>query len=415
MTHRCDVFPTALHHFTLSILGYQAKHLVFVTLTLPSEFYLIMLPVLTSLHQCLTSVARRWFNTGNITMEVPMSDEIKQEKEKTFEEIDAADLDEYLHGMQPGITCQIHRLEPAELSGFLEEVEVTEASNPISMEKLKRRWGGRKLLLKFRQAKGQPGGGRWLKFFTVAMYSYPPLVHGHPPTSDDIPNPHDQTTVNNIPTGDQNQLNQMTQFVSLMGVIQQMQKAETHAVMEVLKPLIERSMQPPPPPPTPPDPFKYFAQFGQMWSTVAEVVKHQIGGGQPVGENDELLAVVTKAIEAFKGDNNESRMKPPRLTADNPTVPSFGNNLAEGLSKLPATQAISTLQQAVSMMPKDQAAELMGALLSNIGSLTGKEQLLTILESQGLIESESDEDDDETPDDDGDTDPNPSPTDGTDD
>jgi len=82
-------------------------------------------------------------------------------------------LDDFFDGISSSCTVGVYREQPKNLQSYLEEIELSDGKNPIDMEYLKNKWGGRVLKLIIR---GEDG--RWSRRLLIPMRSYPPKVDG---------------------------------------------------------------------------------------------------------------------------------------------------------------------------------------------------------------------------------------------
>jgi len=82
-------------------------------------------------------------------------------------------LDAFFEGISSSCSVGVYREQPKNLQSYLEEIELSDGKNPIDMEYLKNKWGGRVLKLIIR---GEDG--RWSKRLLIPMRSYPPKVDG---------------------------------------------------------------------------------------------------------------------------------------------------------------------------------------------------------------------------------------------
>jgi len=87
-----------------------------------------------------------------------------------------------LSNLSMGWKVSILREQPSWARGHLETIEYYgEDQEPIDIDYLIRRWGGRKLTLKIHNERG-----KWLGGGSVALFSYPPRVHGQVITEADV-------------------------------------------------------------------------------------------------------------------------------------------------------------------------------------------------------------------------------------
>ena len=89
-------------------------------------------------------------------------------------------LTRVLSEVDPGWKIAIMRVAPSWCRGHLETYEVYDPSESIDVNYLIRHWGGHKLHLKVHNERGHIVGGG-----SIALYSYPPRVHGRLIEEDD--------------------------------------------------------------------------------------------------------------------------------------------------------------------------------------------------------------------------------------
>ena len=166
-----------------------------------------------------------------------MTDEyidLENETPEEREERELESLDTFLAGLEPGYTLVISRVEPVRYKGLLEEIAVTEMSNPISINYLINKWGGHKLRLRFRRP-----NGKWAKHRDVDLYTFQPLIFGNPiPNDIQIQNPHiqqfikkEQNTEQQIvptaqPVQEQKEQQSTLQMMELLKMMQAMRAAD---------------------------------------------------------------------------------------------------------------------------------------------------------------------------------------------
>lgn len=318
-----------------------------------------------------------------------MSDEKASQEQRAM---DVEDINGYLSGLEPGFSVVIHRLEPQWCKGLLDEIAITESSQPIDLKWLIRTWGGHKLRLKFRD-----NGGKWLAHRDIALYSFPPLLYGQripqernphiagedepaspPPAIIHAPPPEP-------PRDDRKSL------LELMALMQQMRSADLEAMSRMMA--TQQSQQQPPV-----DPFRMMqgaigllGQFQQM----------RLPAPAEKNDNDEVLGLLGKLADVFASRSNApppARITPGESRPMTEQLPMGGGDIMGILAGMEPTEAISTLQGAVGQMTPDKQAQTMAALIGSIENIGGTDLLLDSLEQRGIIGDDGFSDDDETSD-----------------
>ena len=305
--------------------------------------------------------------------------------------MDVEDINGYLSGLEPGFSVVIHRLEPQWCKGLLDEIAITESSQPIDLKWLIRTWGGHKLRLKFRD-----NGGKWLAHRDIALYTFPPLLYGQKlreernphmgNAGEDEPVPPPRAIIPASPP--EPPRDDRKSLLELMALMQQMRSADLEAMSRMMA--TQQSQQPQV------DPFRMMqgaigllGQFQNMRSPVT-VEKN---------DNDEVLGLLGKLADVFA---SRSHAPPARITPGESRpineLPTGGGDIMGVLAGMEPTEAISTLQGAVGRMTPDKQAQTMAALIGSIENIGGTDLLLDSLEQRGIIGSDGFSDDDETSD-----------------
>lgn len=307
------------------------------------------------------------------------TDEKKIEKTSDPDEPEMEAIDEYLSGLEPGFKLVIRRLEPSWCKGFLEEIDITEASNPISLNYLINTWGGQRLMLKFRRPNGQ-----WARYKEVSLYTFDPLVWGKP-LKRDTPNPHKASESSHDSMLSQTQALAQSQpipqtstkkeMMELLQMLQAMRAADMQAMAAMMRPQQEY-----------PDPYKMmhnaFGLFSQLQA---------LKSPQATGEDDEVIGLLGKLVDTFgqKKGGKDAKIIPP---TPNPSASVSSTPLHEQLSEMEPEAAIETLQAAVSIMPPDKKTRTMATLLNTIEQIGGTDVLLSQLEQRGIIDGNEEDD-----------------------
>lgn len=300
------------------------------------------------------------------------TDEKKIEKTSDPDEPEMEAIDEYLSGLEPGFKLVIRRLEPSWCKGFLEEIDITEASDPISLNYLINTWGGQRLMLKFRRP-----NGTWARYKEVSLYTFEPLVWGQP-LKRDTPNPHKPSESSRDFVPSQTQALAPSQpipptstkreMMELLQMLQAMRAADMQAMAAMMRPQQDY-----------PDPYRMmqnaFGLFSQLQASKSP--------GQ-TSEDDEVIGLLGKLVDTFGQKKEENaKITPP---VSNPSASVSSMSLHEQLSEMEPEAAIRTLQQAVSIMPTEKKTRAMATLLNTIEQIGGTEVLLSQLEQRGIID-----------------------------
>lgn len=320
-----------------------------------------------------------------------MSDEKASQEQRAM---DVEDINGYLSGLEPGFSVVIHRLEPQWCKGLLDEIAITESSQPIDLKWLIRTWGGHKLRLKFRD-----NGGKWLAHRDIALYSFPPLLYGqkiqqernpHILGEDEPASPPPRAIISAPPL--EPPRDDRKSLLELMALMQQMRSADLQAMSQMMS--AQQSNQP-----APADPMRMMqgaiallGQFQQMRMPAA---------ADDGKENDEVIGLLGKIADVFASRSNApppARITPGESRPMTEQLSIVGGDIMGALAGMEPTEAISTLQGAVGKMSPDKQAQTMAALIGSIENIGGTDLLLDSLEQRGIIGDDGFSDDDETSD-----------------
>lgn len=300
-----------------------------------------------------------------------------QQDEISRDDLELLGLDDFFDGLEPHMTLVISRLEPSEFKGVLEEIEIEDPSNPISLNYLINKWGGHKLLLRLRRKRGNNGKGKsggagtWVQHRVVNLYSYPPLRFGKPlRRSMDFQG----VSFEDEPRQEKKPENTMETMLGVAQMMQQMRSSELQTLATLLGSLHQPQVQQQN---AQPDPFsqasKMLSLFGQMQSMTAPP--------QAQGEGDEVLGLLGKLAETFAVTQKTANTPAPALVAHNPE------------SKTPQG-IISNLRSDFLKLPGDQQAETLQLLFSQLQQAGGEDLMLRSLENLGILGSDDDETED---------------------
>ncbi|MDD3380011.1 MAG: hypothetical protein PHD68_02185 [Rugosibacter sp.] len=296
------------------------------------------------------------------------------DEKPTREEQDLADLDEYLSGLGPDTKLVISRVEPSWCKGLLEEMDITESTNPVSLNYLVQTWGGHKLRLRFRSS-----NGRWMRHHDVELFSYIPLVYGRPAIRR-LENAHDlpgQSPPAPVPAPVPPQ-DTKKDIMELMMLMQQQRAQDMNALANLMKSTVP-AQQPGP------DPYQMMAGMLNLVGRAMQLRPPEISGG----ENDEVFGLIRQTLDVL--GSSQRQAPPPRLVnatqAQQSNVPIF-----EQLAGMEPAAVINQLTQAVDKMTPEKQAATVGHLLQTIDQLGGRDILLQQLEQRGILESDEDED-----------------------
>jgi hypothetical protein len=290
------------------------------------------------------------------------------------------DLDQYLSGLGPGVRLVVSRDEPSWCKGFLEEMDISESVNPLSLNYLIQTWGGHKLKLRFRRS-----DGTWMKHHYVDLYSYEPLVWGRPARKPS-PNPHmgsetEEKAIQVVQSAPDSRLDTL----NLMKLMQEMRSADMQAMAALVKTAAPVAQTPQM------DPFGMMSGMIRLLGQ-AMLLRQPVETTVSGGGDDEVFGLLNKALDVLS--SNHRREDVPRITAPSgmsPT-PATSRPLYQELAALDPTQAVAELRNAVAEMEPDKQIQTLGELIAHIDQIGGRETLLQALEQRGILESEEDED-----------------------
>lgn len=268
--------------------------------------------------------------------------EDKTAEVRAFEEISDTDIDieRAFAEFGPGYRIQIHRSQPHEFRGFLEEIVVSDTVSPIDLDYLTRTWGGRELKLKIKRPNGQ-----YLKTLSIQLFSYPPLLYGEklekpkPPFFGEAAQPLTAPIAPNSPPPPPQDI------AELLNVLQKFRTSDT----ELLSSLLQRSGSTP----TPHNPY---TQLNQMIDTLARLQGLMTPQSAPSqSPDDAIFSQISHLVElALKPKPapivQTGQQRPGNPPAVQPTLPaidpeSLVKSLADADPRMLAALMSETLRQ----------------------------------------------------------------------
>lgn len=225
-------------------------------------------------------------------------------------------LTRVLSEVDPGWKIAIMRVAPSWCRGHLETYEVYDPSESVDVNYLIRHWGGHKLHLKVHNERGHIVGGG-----SIALYSYPPRVHGRLIEEDDYfaKNP----VVTQVAPIVQQQPAASAGGIDIMQLLSMLQKGNKNELELAMK-ILDRA------PSAPAQQigniaeqmtamFGLLSQFREMFAAETAV------GGGGGGDNESILPMVGDLVKGLMSMNQQkqlvqstSTIQPPRQS---PPIP----------------------------------------------------------------------------------------------
>lgn len=305
--------------------------------------------------------------------------ETKNEENDSSQDELLQKMDEFFEGISTGCTVGVYREQPKNLQSFLEEIELSDGNNPVDMEYLKNKWGGRVLKLIIR---GEDG--KFFRRILIPMRSYPPKVEGQviPEWGPLIPNPAESQPIQRV-----EQSNPIDMFRQMNEILksnsQPVSSGDTMAAIMVplMQSLIERSFQQPVPQPSGSTSslIETMQAMKQMRDFIApQFDRPQSDGGDNENSNPMLMKLmdIGQAIVERRSQPKQAMLQPPSNVHQMP-IPT---NLHPQLSEPPQLKTDDS-----SPFTVDDA----GKLRNFLSNLKGKEAAALFFETiQGLPVSE---------------------------
>lgn len=301
--------------------------------------------------------------------------EKKNENEKTENIVENVvdELDQFLSGLESGYTLVISREEPSWCRGLLEQISISDASNPIGIDYLIKTWGGYRLRLRFRRPNGQ-----WVKHRDLPLFSFEPRRYGkiiRNPMNMHISEDFDEQS-SQLLTTDSTQVQQGQQndtkkeILELFQMMQAMRADDWKIMTQFIAPRET------------PDPFQ---MVNSAFSLFSKMQNFQGLQSKSISENDEVIGLLGKLTDIF---GNQKQGKAPKLV-DTSVQPVNNTSISKQLSGLEPEDAVGQLQDAVSLMDPEKQVRAFSALISSIDRLPGgTDLLLSQLENRGIISDE---------------------------
>jgi hypothetical protein len=293
-------------------------------------------------------------------------------------------LDDFFDGISSSCTVGVYREQPKSLQSYLEEIELSDGKNPIDMEYLKNKWGGRVLKLIIR---GEDG--RWSRRLLIPMRSYPPKVDGQvipewgPLMQNPSESPVSQPRVEN--TNPIEMFKQMNEI--LRSNAQPVSTNDTMAAIMVplMQSLIERSFSQPVQNPTNGNPNNLLEMM-QAMQAMRDFVAPQFKQSETPSTDENSNPMIMKlmdigqAIVEKRSQPKQAMLAPPTPHIVNPQIPPYNTPQNAQLSEHGAEKNDDTSPFTV---------EDAGKLRRFLSTLKGKEAAALFFETiQGLPEHE---------------------------
>jgi hypothetical protein len=246
-----------------------------------------------------------------------------------------AEIADFFDGLTTGVSVMISRLEPEWCSGYLEEKEIIEGSEPIDINYLIKSWGGKRLRCRVRSKRGG-NRGQWLRSIDIPLQTWEPLRRGvriYPRETID----EDETWTTRKPSQQKKTgLGELGEMMTLMATMRQSELATLQALGLGR---VERN-----------------GNGDSSVSTAIELAKTFAQLQRPQsGDVDGGMELFGKALDLLKP--SPSSPSPAIVSRQQPV------SLSDALSRLPPKQAIATLQEAMSKMTPDRQQSAMSSLL----------------------------------------------------
>lgn len=241
----------------------------------------------------------------------------KQKKEDFPDDDPMIRAQRVLAGFRPGMRMTITRLAPGYCSGFLEQVECYD-DDPVDMEGIINKWGGKRLRLRLHDESGRYCGGA-----DINLSSYPPRFMGRVVKPDDDWLPTNQQVKVPQPEAKQPQTaiqQSQPSMLDLLSAIQTQRNNDMQTLMKLL------GKQTNPGSPEQKNPIAEFLTMAQAFKKIQGL----FAGDSPMlpaaaaepEEKDsslEMFGQITQLITALKTPSNQAPPPSPRrIIADQP-------------------------------------------------------------------------------------------------